>query len=78
MRDSELKPDRIVFVETCAICGKEMSRQNPKAWISVRYKDSGGAAISAHADCVRPLLLGRAKSLLDPEKLASDADGLDP
>ena len=77
MRDGELKPDRIVLVETCAICGKEMSRRDPKAWISVRYKDSGAAAIGAHADCVRPLLLGRAKALLDPEKVASDADGLD-
>ena len=74
MHHRELKPDRIVFVDNCALCGKEMSRQDPKAWISVRYKNSGAAAIGAHASCLRPLLLGSAQAALDPEKLASEAD----
>ncbi len=77
MRDIELKPDRIVLVETCAICGGEISRRDPKAWIGAHYKGSGAVVASAHADCVRPFLSDRAKSLLDPEKVASDADRSD-
>ena len=74
MSDSELKPDRIVFVHTCAICGREISRSDPKAWISGTYKDSRSFTTPVHAHCVRRFLFDPARTLLDPEKVASDAD----
>ena len=74
MRDSELKPDRIVFVRACAICGLDISRSDPKAWITGSYKDSRSFTTPVHSECVRAFLSDRAKSLLDPQKVASDAD----
>ena len=77
MRDRELQPDRTVFSQACAICGKDISARDPKASISVRYKKAGGATASAHADCLRPLLSEGAKSMLDPDKLLLDAERSD-
>jgi len=74
MRDSELRPDRRVFVHGCAICDQDITRQDPIVWISARYKNSDAIAASAHAHCVRSFLPERSKSLLDPDKVASDAD----
>jgi hypothetical protein len=74
MREPQLKPDRVVFFQACAICGKEVSPRHPKVSISARYKNSGGATASAHADCVRPFLSEEVKPLLDPEKLLSAND----
>jgi hypothetical protein len=72
MREPEVKPDRIVFIDPCVICGKNLLVPGPKVSISVRYKNSSYAAASAHADCVRPLLSESARPMLDSDKLASD------
>jgi len=77
--EGEGKRDRIVYLELCPICENEISRQDPRAWICVRYKTPGDVgSISVHSDCVRPLFSDYAQSLLDPDRVASDADGLGP
>ena len=77
MREPEFEPARIVFVDPCAICGKDMARQEPKVWISVRYKNSGAGTMAAHVNCVRPLVTDQARRMLDPDKLVSEADESD-
>ena len=71
---TEVKPDRIVFVRACAICGKDISRNHPKAWIGAQYKDSHHVTAPVHATCARDVLSDSAKSMIDPEKIVSDAD----
>ena len=74
MRDTELEPDRIVFARPCAICDREISTTDPKAWIAGSYKDSLSFTTPVHSECVRAFLSDRTKWLLDPEKVAADAD----
>jgi endogenous inhibitor of DNA gyrase (YacG/DUF329 family) len=64
--------ERVSFIRSCAICGKDVSTDDTMVTLNVYYRPSGFGSTRAHADCIRPFLSERAKEFLDPDKLATE------